>query len=308
MSIVRSGVWPRHQLITTRDAEEIRAFLRTQDFRLEMSAREARHTDTVIKGVSLPGMYLGYLQYGAAAEIRADPSRDDHRILPPLRGSLEAVIGKDHVSSGPGRAIITSPRLGKFVRTERGARWLNIFLRGPALRRHLSALLGEPLKAPLEFAPAIDLDRWYGQSLVGYALTAMADLDRNAPLMNPITTGLFEQFVMVALLLAHPHNYSEALSRARQSIAPRDVRRAVDFIEANLEAPIVLADIVAASGIAGRTLTEHFRRFRGTTPMRYLRRARFEKVRAALQRAEPEESVTSIAMRCGFGHMGRFSV
>jgi transcriptional regulator GlxA family with amidase domain len=86
------------------------------------------------------------------------------------------------------------------------------------------------------------------------------------------------------------------------------VRRAVDFIEANLEAPIVLADIVAASGIAGRTLTEHFRRFRGTTPMRYLRRARFEKVRAALQRAGPEESVTSIAMRCGFGHMGRFSV
>jgi AraC-like DNA-binding protein len=65
----------------------------------------------------------------------------------------------------------------------------------------------------------------------------------------------------------------------------------------------VLADIVAVSGIAGRTLTQHFRRFRTTTPMRYLRRARLDRVRAALQRAEPEE----IALRCGFGHLGRFS-
>jgi hypothetical protein len=43
----------------------------------------------VVKGVLLPGHYLGYLQY-RPAEIQADPARDKHRILPPLRGSLEA--------------------------------------------------------------------------------------------------------------------------------------------------------------------------------------------------------------------------
>jgi hypothetical protein len=55
--------------------------------------------------------------------------------------------------------------------------------------------------------------------------SAIADLDRAVPLLNPITTGLFEQFIIVGLLLAHPHNYSDALGRTRQSIAPRDVRR-----------------------------------------------------------------------------------
>jgi len=42
--------------------------------------------------------------------------------------------------------------------------------------------------------------------------------------------------------------------------------------------------------------------------MRYLRNARFAKVRDALLRAEPEESVTVIAMACGFTHMSRFAV
>ena len=136
-------VLQRHRIFNTRDAEEARAFLRTQEFRLDIPAREARHVDAVINGVFLPGMYLGYLQYGAASEIRADPSRDDYRILPPIRGRLAAVIGDDDVACAPGRAILTSPTRSKLVRSQRGSAWLNIFLGGPALRRHLAALLGE---------------------------------------------------------------------------------------------------------------------------------------------------------------------
>ena len=307
---MRGGTAPvlqRHHIFDTRDAEEARAFLRTQQFGLDIPAREARHVNTIINGVFLPGMYLGYLQYGAASEIRADPSRDDYRILPPLRGRLAAIIGNDDVACGQGSAILTSPTRTKLVRSEHGAAWLNIFLSGPALRRHLAALLGESLKQPLEFAAAIDLSTGYGRGLAQYVRSAMSDLDQTTPLMNPITTGLFEQFVMVGLLLTHPHNYSEALSRSARPIAPRDVRRAIDYIEANLDAPIVLADIVAASGIAGRTLSQHFRRFRETTPMRYLRNARLTRVREALERAEPEESVVSIAIYWGFEHLGRFA-
>jgi transcriptional regulator GlxA family with amidase domain len=42
--------------------------------------------------------------------------------------------------------------------------------------------------------------------------------------------------------------------------------------------------------------------------MRYVRNARFERVRESLLRAEAEESVTEIAVGWGFTHMGRFSV
>jgi transcriptional regulator GlxA family with amidase domain len=78
-------------------------------------------------------------------------------------------------------------------------------------------------------------------------------------------------------------------------------------MEAHLTLAIGLADITVAAGVPGRTLLEHFRRYHGVSPMAYLRRARFAKVREALRHAEPE-NVTSIAMSLGFSHMGRFSV
>src|SRR6266446_6840655 len=99
-----------------------------------------------------------------------------------------------------------------------------------------------------------------------------------------------------------------ALPRAEKPVAPRDVKRAIDYMQAKLGSPIGIADIAEASGIAGRTLFKHFQDFHGISPMQYLRSTRFEKVREALRRAEPEESVTEIAMSWGFSHMGRFSV
>ena len=98
------------------------------------------------------------------------------------------------------------------------------------------------------------------------------------------------------------------LQRTEKRIVPRDVKRAVDYMRAQLDAPITVADITAASGIAGRTLFKHFQEFHGISPMRYLRNARLEKAREALARAHPGESITEIAMSWGFSHMGRFSV
>ncbi|HJU15954.1 MAG TPA: AraC family transcriptional regulator [Stellaceae bacterium] len=298
----------RHHIFATRNPEEARAFLRLREYRLDISAREAAHFDTQINGFFLPGLYLGSLRYGAAVELRTDPSYDDHRLVIPLRGRLEAAIARDAIACGPGTAILLSPTLGRSIRAEHGNAGLSLFLKGSALRRQLVALLGEAPKAPLEFAPAIALGGGYGRSLLHYVRSAIADLEEPAPLLNPITTSLFEQFLMTGLLLAHPHTYSEALRRPQRAAASRDVKRAIDFIEASLDAPIGLPDIAAAAGVPGRTLLEHFKQYRGVSPMEYLRRARFAKVQQTLQRAEPEENVTGIALRFGFSHMGRFSV
>jgi transcriptional regulator GlxA family with amidase domain len=91
-------------------------------------------------------------------------------------------------------------------------------------------------------------------------------------------------------------------------LSPRDVKYAIQYMEANLEAPITLDDILEVAGVPGRTLFKHFHDWRGISPMRYLRNARFRQAREALRRAGPEATVTEIAMNCGFAHMGRFSV
>ena len=137
----------------------------------------------------------------------------------------------------------------------------------------------------------------------------MAELQRPGSILSePMAAGPFREFVMTVLLLHQPHNYTEALLRLARPVTPRDVKRAIDYIEANLDTAISLPDLVAACGVPGRTLIKHFRDFKGTSPIRYLLNARYQRVREALSRAEPEQSVTEIALKWGFTHMGRFSV
>jgi transcriptional regulator GlxA family with amidase domain len=119
---------------------------------------------------------------------------------------------------------------------------------------------------------------------------------------------MFEQFITTALLLSHPHSYTQALRRCERPIAPRDVKRAVEYLEAHLDAAVTLSDLVRASGVPGRTLFKHFKDSTGVSPVRYLRNRRFQKVREALTRAEPGDSVTAIALKWGFTHLGRLSV
>src|SRR5262249_7531712 len=73
----------------------------------------------------------------------------------------------------------------------------------------------------------------------------------------------------------------------------------------HLDEPITLADLVQTSQVAGRTLLKHFRDYKGTSPIRYLRDARLDRVREALVRADAE-NVTTIALKWGLQPHGPF--
>lgn len=297
----------RHKIFATADAEEARAFVGIRGFLLDVSMHEQSHLDMQVNGVFMPGMYLGYLQYGAAVEVRTSEFCDDYRLVAPLRGLLHAVFGKNDISCRPGTAIVISPTLHNSTHPERDTTGLTIFFEGCLLRQQLAALLGDPLRAPLEFAPSLTLGQ--GRSLARFACFAIAELEqRDTILSEPITVRSFREFLATALLLHQPHTYSERLQQLNRAATPRDVKRAIDYIEANLDEAIGLSEIAAAAGVPGRTLIRHFEDFKGTTPIRYLRAARYKKVRESLRRAEPEESITEIALKWGFAHMGRFSV
>jgi len=304
----RAALSSRRQVFATRDAEEARAFVALRGYVLDVPAREAT-VDMQLDGVYSSGFCLLYLGYGAAAEVRTTRDFDDYRFVAPSRGRLCAVISGDEVAYRPGTAMLVSPTLNNVVRVQRDTAALNIILSGVELRRHLGALLGEPLRPPLEFAPRLSLREGWGRSFARFARLAMAELQRPGSILSePVAAGTFREFVMTVLLLHQPHNYSEALRRLARPVTPRDVKRAIDYIEANLDTAIGLPDLVAACGVPGRTLIKHFRDFKGTSPMRYLQNSRYQRVREALSRAEPEQSVTEIALKWGFTHIGRFSV
>jgi AraC-like DNA-binding protein len=248
------------------------------------------------------------VQFGAAAVLRAE-WETAYAVKLPLRGHFEVEARHEVVSCAAQQGVVLSPTSEVATCSETGAARLSIALDRDAMVQHLAALLGTAPDAPLEFAASLNLKEGHGRSLARFARLAVTELKRpDTFLREPTTARSFRDFVTTALLLHQPHNYSEQLRRLERPATPRDVKRAIDYIDANLDDAIGLPEIAAACGVPGRTLTNHFRHFRGTSPMRYLRTARHERVRDALSRAEPEESVAEIAAKWGFTHMGRFSV
>ena len=293
----------------TRDADEARAFLSSKDYELDLSRSDARQTDLRINGVYLPGAYVGYYQFGAPIVARTHAACHDYWINLPLEEAIEATIGAETLICGPQRGFVSSPTLQYVVRTQGAGARVHVQITEERMNRQVTALLGTPLSEPVVFTASIDLTKGHGRSLGNCVGLAISDLEGGDALANnPIATGLFEECITTKLLLEHPNNYSDALHRIQKSIAPASVKRAVEFMNAELGSPLGISEIAAAAGVAGRTLFKHFKDAHGASPMQYLRNARFEKVHEALLRAERTESVTAIALRWGFSHLGRFAV
>jgi AraC-like DNA-binding protein len=87
------------------------------------------------------------------------------------------------------------------------------------------------------------------------------------------------------------------------------VVRFEEFLEANPDRPLYLAEICTAIGVAERTLRVACEEHLGMGPIRYLSSRRMHLVRRALLRADPSmDTVTRIATDHGFWELGRFSV
>lgn len=125
---------------------------------------------------------------------------------------------------------------------------------------------------------------------------------------NPNTIGSAEDLLKRLLLAAVPHNHSELFNGQGPAPAPFHVRRVEDYIRANSDRPISLSDLIAVSGVSGRSLHTGFRRCRDTSPMGYLKNHRLALARSALSGdADRRVSVTEVALNCGFSHLSRFA-
>lgn len=88
------------------------------------------------------------------------------------------------------------------------------------------------------------------------------------------------------------------------------LRQAIDYCHRNLDAPPSVYEMAAAAGLSVRRLQEVFRTHLDTTPLSYSRQARLEAAHAdllAIAEGTATGSVTDVAIRRGFTHLGRFA-
>jgi AraC-like DNA-binding protein len=300
----------RHVFFTSSDLDETRDLVGRvfKPHRLNITERGARlHARK--HHVKIGGLSLNLLRYGAPVAIDPGPLETFFLVQMPLAGTAEIRCGKEEFVSSRAVASLPSPTLDLAMRWGADNPQVIVRLERDALERHLAAALGRELDRPLEFRAAMAMDEGGGASwrrLIDYLI---AEVDAGGKLLGSrLAAAQIEQLLMTALLTLQPHNYLDALGHGVSPAAPYYVCRAEEFIASHADKPITMAALAEAAGASARALQEGFRRFRDTTPMAHLKWVRLARVRADLEAADPaSDSVTDIATRWGFFHLGNFA-
>lgn len=262
-----------------------------------------------LHAVLLRDVTLGYLDYGCDVEIAVRQLTEDQLVIVPAIGTV-LIEQEGQVATGsPVKAIVPTSNAPLTLCFDGASPLVVLRISRPALDVHLSRLVGHLLGTPLEFGLELDLavgtsSRW------NFAVQMLhAELfDETSLLHAGIGVGQLEEFVMSALLYSHRSNYSEQLI-GDVTQERRAVRKAVDFIEQNLARSISVNDVAEAAGVSLRTLQGFFAEDLQQTPSAFIRNLRLERARTDLADAPPGSgtTVTQVANRWGFTHLGRFA-
>ncbi|MGQ7932354.1 anthranilate 1,2-dioxygenase regulatory protein AndR [Paraburkholderia sp. D1E] len=127
----------------------------------------------------------------------------------------------------------------------------------------------------------------------------------NCACAHPSVAAHVEALLVNLLTAAHCAKPMHSSARAP---VPHIVRVADEFMAQHLPMPLMLQDIASAAGVSIRTLGDAFQNFRNASPMTCLRQLRLDRARAALVASSGAVSIATIAMDCGFTHLGRFAI
>jgi AraC family transcriptional regulator, ethanolamine operon transcriptional activator len=122
-------------------------------------------------------------------------------------------------------------------------------------------------------------------------------------LADPATASRFEDAVIDALLDAT----TERPSTTRPATRADPLRRAEEYLTAHLAEPVTVSELSRAVGVPVRTLHNGFRRSLGLPPKTYGRVLRLNAARVDLRKAAPGVTVSQVAVRWGFFHLGNFA-
>jgi AraC-like DNA-binding protein len=187
--------------------------------------------------------------------------------------------------------------------------WVLIIPR-QTIDRALAVRLGELPSAPLHFAPVLDPRVGTVRAWLRLVRAFAEFADSELAARSPLAVGHFEQLLVDGLLDAQPHMLSDAVAGRGPAALPGAVRRAADFCVEHAHEPISVADMAMAARMSVRSLREGFRAHLATTPLAYLRRVRLDLARRdllAIADGHAPGTVTDVALRWGFAHLGRFT-
>jgi transcriptional regulator GlxA family with amidase domain len=116
-----------------------------------------------------------------------------------------------------------------------------------------------------------------------------------------------EQVMLVAFLSGTDHNYSHLLNGSPCNSSPWQVHRLEEYMEANWDQPVSIEALAVVADTSARSIFRSFKKFRGYSPMNFLKQVRLRHAREMLTKPVSDTSVTRVSFACGFGNMGHFA-
>jgi AraC family transcriptional regulator len=218
-----------------------------------------------------------------------------------------------------GRAICKRPRVGSvsYAGSDCRATWsvdgafeaVHVYLHPAAIQR--------VAKEQLDLACAPEIDDFFAVEdpwLAGYFQILMSELEVCNPLdrsADPLLLDQSEHLLVQHLLRWHPRGAAgrsrpTGLARRTNPLRPALLRRAEDYIRANLAGEISLASLARLSCMSVDHFLRSFRAACGLTPYQYVLDRRLSKASVMLKTSNTP--VAAIALQCGFGNPSHFSV
>ena len=269
-----------------------------------MSCRQKMSTQ--YNGIFFSNGALLFNTYGADVQINPE-SNKYFFTQTTLAGNTEISLGKQICQTQSGSTVVVSPSTNYQMKLQQGSKRLIIMLEREALEQQLCRLINQPIKQPLMFD--LGMNEHHSNQLWSRSLLYLCDQFAHSKNLSNCNAYLKHScdMLMALLLEVQPHNYSNAFNQHSSDHCPRHVKRAIAYIEENIERPISLSELACAVGVTARTLQNGFMRYTESTPSEYIRSEKIRAIHEALLKAPVDQQVSEILLQYGISSFGHFS-
>lgn len=296
-------------VVITHDFDEAHDHITKVYIPHDLKSRDGHPLDFKLRYLASERLTIGHLRYGADAELLVPPMVSCYHMNLTLHGSTMVTQAGGAASTKAGKGgVLFNPNDPFTVRWSPQAVQYAIKVPRASLEGQLAALIGRPVADPIRFNLGFDLTSPRGQSLIAAVHHLRTELSREGGIAQiPLVRAQLESYVLSQMLLVIPHEYGQLIATPRDHVRRRHVLIAMDFMETHAGEPITGPDIARAACVSVRALQAGFHEELDMSPMTYLRNLRLDRAHADLISGPGDVSVSQVATRWGFWHLGRFA-
>jgi hypothetical protein len=229
--------------------------------------------DATVNNCQLRHVALAYSAYRAPIALEYPASGLFVQVFP-IRGTGRIAYGRASGKLQPNGGAVVGSGVPHTINYTADYAHLVLRIDGGALTRKLSALTGVMIDKPIRMHARQTFKTPAARMLQQYLPLLAQTLGEADPPYPDWWIEQTEQLLMTLFLCGHRHNYSHLLEADVADAAPRQVRLAEEYIEANAQRGVGMDELAQLTGVSEFSLYRSFKQSRGYSPLEFAARQR----------------------------------